>query len=112
MAVVVKLIIIGFVVLVITMVIVWIANPNGPPVSGSCRLIKRRLRKDYCSGLCAAGLTCVVTATRPWGWVLGKQAAACACGAIVGIRPPGSVPGVPPPSGNPGVAPITEKTHP
>lgn len=109
-------ILIAGVCIVIITVIAIIANPNGPPVTGPCRLVTRTIRKDYCSGNCPGGQTCIVTATRPWAWGIGgaTQAAACACGTVVGIPPAGSVPGAPspPPSGgDAGIAPITGSTH-
>lgn len=94
------LIIIAGVAIVIITVYAILTNPNGPPVAGPCKLVTRPVRKDYCSGTCASGQTCLVTGTKPWA-LFGTQARTCACGTVIPplVAPPGSVPGVPPTSG-------------
>lgn len=54
-----------------------------------CRLVKRRVFKDECSGNCLAGQLCYPTAWRPYGprWMGFKQPLACACTVIVAAGP-------------------------
>lgn len=113
------LIVLAGVTIVIITVIAILANPAGPAIAGPCRLVVRKWRKDYCSGACPGGKTCVVTSTKPWAWGMGTQAATCACGVVVGPGGGGAVgPGgggalVNPSGGLPSdIGPVTGDTHP
>ncbi len=117
------LIVVAGICIVVITVIAILANPNGPAVAGPCRLVTRSIRKDYCSGTCPPGSTCVVTRTKSWAWGIGgaTQAAACACGLAVpggaGVGPGGAGGRVNPPpvgggaAGTDGIAPVTGDTH-
>ncbi|WP_143306205.1 zinc metalloprotease [Chitinophaga vietnamensis] len=94
MKVVIILLILGLIVIFI----IWLFSA-GPVVAGACGLVRRTIRKDYCSGSCVPGAFCIVTATRSWA-IFGTQAAACKCAFI--IMPDGSLyegGGLPPGSG-------------
>jgi hypothetical protein len=109
------LIVVAGVIIVILVAVAILANPNGPPVAGACGLVRRTIKKDYCSGTCPPGQVCVVTATRPWAGGIGgaTQAAACGCAVAVAVLPPpGSLqPGSGGEAHTDGVAPINGGTH-
>ncbi len=76
------------VVVVVAGVVIYVGlllfNPVGMAVPGPCRLITRTFLRDYCSGACPPGQSCVPTTTRRY-LLLGTQPATCACGTVVPV---------------------------
>jgi len=59
-------------------VIVWEGVTRLYESAFTCHLVTKTFYPDYCSGSCAAGTSCSVNGTRPYGWG-GLQATACVC---------------------------------
>lgn len=71
----------GVVVVVIGggVIIVWEGVTRLYASRFACHLETKSFYPDYCTGTCAAGTSCAVNGTRPYGWGGFLQATACVC---------------------------------